>query len=221
MWRKPYREFKLLKLAPDLGRGEVITRQGKYQPLDIELEAISRETGLGWGIYLEDGLVFEIYEGNDHSVTGESPVIFSPDFENVMEEFFVESEIEKKNGIYGVKGATTAEVGYSFGADRFESYVIVPEDEEPEETAKRAIHEGVFALEAEVVDGAFVYRKDYDLGDIVTIQNKKWGIERNARITQVQEVYEPLNNQVYITFGESPPTIIDKVKSEIKRLGVR
>ena len=222
MWRKPYREFKLLSLAPDLGRGKVVTRQGKYQPLSEELESISRETGLGWGIRLGDGeLVFEVYEGNDRSITGDRPVIFSPDFDNVMGQSFVDSQFETKNVVYGGSGTEVIEAGYSFGAERFEGFVSVPDDEDAEKYTERALQETIFTLEAEAVGGAFIYRKDYDLGDIVTIQNKKWGIQRNARITQVQEVYEPLNMQVYVTFGESPPTLIDKVKSEIKRLGVR
>lgn len=222
MWRKPYREFKLLSLAPDLGRGKVVTRQGKYQPLSEELESISLEAGLGWGICLVDGgLVFEVYEGNDRSITGDHPVIFSPDFDNVMGQLFIDSQFETKNVVYGGSETEVIETGYSFGAERFEGFASVPGDEDAVKYTERVLQEAIFALEAEVVDGAFVYRKDYDLGDIVTIQNKKWGIERNARITQVQEVYEPLNNQAYITFGESPPTLIDKVKSEIKRLGVR
>jgi len=195
MWRKPYREFKLLSLAPDLGRGKVVTRQGKYQPLSEELESIS--------------------------LTGDRPVIFSPDFDNVMGQSFIDSQFETKNVVYGVSETEVIEVGYSFGAERFEGFVSVPDDEDAEKYTERALQETIFTLEAEAIGGAFIYRKDYDLGDIVTIQNKKWGIQRNARITQVQEVYEPLNMQVYVTFGESPPTLIDKVKSEIKRLGVR
>ena len=36
----------------------------------------------------------------------------------------------------------------------------------------------------------FSYKKDYDLGDIVTVRKKAWGIEMDKRITEIQEIYE-------------------------------
>lgn len=47
-------------------------------------------------------------------------------------------------------------------------------------------------LEGQILTNSpFKYEKDYDLGDIVTNQNKEWGIALDARITEVKEVYEP------------------------------
>ncbi|RFM19218.1 hypothetical protein C1147_12310 [Clostridium botulinum] len=34
------------------------------------------------------------------------------------------------------------------------------------------------------------YKVDYDLGDIVTIVDKKWGIRIDTRVTEIEEVYE-------------------------------
>lgn len=62
-----------------------------------------------------------------------------------------------------------------------------------------------------------VYQHDYDLGDIVTLQNKDWGITMDARITEVKEIYEPGNIKIDLTFDNSFPTLIDKIKREIKR----
>lgn len=61
------------------------------------------------------------------------------------------------------------------------------------------------------------YQKDYDLGDMVTLQNKDWGITMDARITEVKEIYEPGNIKIDLTFDNSFPTLIDKIKREIKR----
>ena len=47
-------------------------------------------------------------------------------------------------------------------------------------------------LESEILTyGSFEYEKDWDLGDIVTVQNNAWGIAMDARITEVTEIYEP------------------------------
>lgn len=61
------------------------------------------------------------------------------------------------------------------------------------------------------------YQKDYDLGDIGTLQQKDWGITMDARITEVKEIYEPGNIKIDLTFDNSFPTLIDKIKKELKR----
>lgn len=63
-----------------------------------------------------------------------------------------------------------------------------------------------------------VYQKDYDLGDMVTLQNKKWGVTMDARITEVKEIYEPGNIKIELTFDNSFPSLIDKIKKEIRRI---
>ncbi len=221
-WRKPFREFKNMVVASDQERGPSVTRQGKYQKLSDELESISRESGLGWGVRMEgQEIVFEVYESVDHSASsGEKPVIFSPSFDNVMEQTFTESDVDARTAIYATKGEETIEVGEAFGEARFEEHVKAGKEDVLEDVARRALREPAFTLEAEAIEGSFAYKKDWDLGDLVTIQNKRWGITRDTTITEVQEVYEANNLQTYVTFGEGEPTLIDKVKDEIKRLGV-
>lgn len=62
-----------------------------------------------------------------------------------------------------------------------------------------------------------VYQKDYDLGDMSTLQSKDWGITMDARITEVVEIYEPSNIKIDLTFDNSFPTLIDKIKKEIRK----
>lgn len=50
-------------------------------------------------------------------------------------------------------------------------------------------------------DGNFKYLMDYDLGDIVTIRRPEWGIERDERITEINEVYENGIFKIEPTFG--------------------
>lgn len=220
IWRKPFREFRNMVIAEDGGKGITITREGKYQQLSAELESISKQSGLGWGVRLDNRqLTFEVYEGNNHTITGDNPVIFSPEFDNVQDQHFTDSLIEYKNAVYVANETEVAEVGEATGAERFEHFVKAPDGVDLQEHGSLVLLDTlpVFTLEAEALGTSFVYKKDWDLGDMVTIRNRSWGIQGDTRITQVQEVYEPNNIQVYITFGESAPTIIDKVKHEIKR----
>lgn len=58
------------------------------------------------------------------------------------------------------------------------------------------------AFEGNVFFDNIVYRKDVNVGDIVTIENKKWGIYVNTRIIEVIEsVNEAGEYEVIPTFG--------------------
>jgi len=54
------------------------------------------------------------------------------------------------------------------------------------------------------------------LGDIVTIQDKKWGLRVDTRITEIQEVYEGGKVEINPTFGSNIPTITDKIKRMVR-----
>lgn len=58
-----------------------------------------------------------------------------------------------------------------------------------------------------------IYKEDYDLGDVVTIVNRRWGLRLNTRITAIKEVYEKGSMNLTITFGNDVPTLIDKIKT--------
>ena len=55
-----------------------------------------------------------------------------------------------------------------------------------------------------------------DLGDRVTCINKNWKIKINVRITEVSEVYQQGEESLEITFGESLPALIDKIRQIAK-----
>lgn len=67
------------------------------------------------------------------------------------------------------------------------------------------------------IRGNYVYKTDYDLGDIVTVVDKKWGVTVDTRITEIQEVYESNKVEINPTFGSNIPTIIDKLKQLERR----
>jgi len=60
------------------------------------------------------------------------------------------------------------------------------------------------------------YKTDFDLGDIVTCADEKWGVTLDTRITEISETYEESGMNIAITFGDELPTLIDKIK-QIKK----
>lgn len=56
------------------------------------------------------------------------------------------------------------------------------------------------------------YKEDYDIGTRVTMLNKDWNIKLDARITEIKETYQSGKKTIAATFGESLPTLIDKLR---------
>lgn len=75
----------------------------------------------------------------------------------------------------------------------------------------------VNSFDGELIENNYKYKEDFDLGSLVTIRNKKWGIEFKQRITKIIESYTIYGRNISVTFGEELPTINDKLKQQIKR----
>lgn len=56
------------------------------------------------------------------------------------------------------------------------------------------------------------YKEDFDLGDRVTCIEKPWSITINSRITEITQTFESGKTLIEATFGESAPTLLDKIK---------
>lgn len=224
----PGMEFPMLAIAENKNRGPAVKWQSRYQNLEEELESISRLTGLGWHIYPDLKMwIFDIYKGRKFSASQNinPPVIFSPEFDNVESQEFTDSLIGYGN--YAIvagqgEGAEREIVMLGSDATGLDKHVIFVDARDVDEAAdlpgrgeaKLAEHQRVISLQSEVLPkGPFAYQKDWDLGDVVTVQNKDWNLTMDTRITEVTEVYEPGGFRLQVTFGNSLPTLAQKLKS--------
>lgn len=57
--------------------------------------------------------------------------------------------------------------------------------------------------------GNFVYKQNYDLGDIVTVKKGTWGLTENLRITEIMEIYEHDIMSIVPTLGNPLPTTLN------------
>ena len=58
------------------------------------------------------------------------------------------------------------------------------------------------SFEAEVNPyGNLKYKTHYDLGDIITVASKRWGLQIDARITEITEVYDASGMRLELTLG--------------------
>lgn len=215
-------------VASNQNRGIKTVYQSRYKNLADELEKLSLASGLGWDITLDirnKKFVFDVYEGKDRTAEQNilPPAIFSIEYDNIAEQTLIDSKLNFANTAIVAGQGEGAErkiaiVGDAEGLDSFEVFVDARDIENEEELSARgeqklAEVQEVFTFDSRVsTDKNLIYEEDFELGDIVTIQNKKWNAAADRRITEVTEIYESDGFKLDIVFGESIPTIKDVIK---------
>lgn len=235
------RKIPLLELGTLKNYTETIQRQSSYKNLLEEIEDISIENELGIRTLFDiqnKKLIFDVYKG----IVRTNPITFSREFENILKQEYTDSVDNYRNvaliagegeGIARVK--TT--IGDATGLDREETFVDAKDlkktetvdDVEVTLTPTQYIevlkNRGNTKLSEMVKIQTFdskvntksnlVYKQDFDLGDIVTVNNRRWNVTISTRITEIQEVYEEDGFKIYVTFGDNIPTILDKIKQAV------
>ena len=214
--------------------------QKSYGNLLEELNILSETSNIGFHIVTDMGTgihYFEIYKGIDRSVNQNinSHVVFSRENDNLYEQEYTDNgNNHRTTAIVAGEGEgidrTITQVNNSYtGRDRKEIYVdardiqsevdevIIPESEYRDLLNQRGLeklaeHKEIQTFEGKVISNNYTYKEDYDLGDIVTVMDKKWNVVVNSRITEVNEIYENGNVSIVPTLGNKIPTIIDKLK---------
>lgn len=233
----PGMKFPFLVINDDQQRGEIIKWQSRYKNLADELEQISVLTGLGWHIYPDfnsRSWIFDIFNGRNFTA-GQNinpPVIFSPEFDNIKGQEYIDSLIN--HGNYAIvagqnEGADREVVLLGSDATGLDRHVIFVDARDVQDVddlpargeAKLAEHQRVVSFEAEVLtQGPFKYGLDWDVGDIVTVQNKDWNLTMDTRITDVTEIYEPGGFRLNVVFGNSLPTLVGLIKKQIRQINI-
>lgn len=259
----PDRKIDEVVLSTNQNRGITVSRQSRHKNLAEEIEEIATYSELGWQVYLDftsKKYVFDVSTGKDLTVNQNTnpPVIFSPDFESVKSQRFVDSDVNYKNvGYIGGQGEGTAreiiQIGNATGLDRIETFIDARDVEDTTSLQERGNQkmkefETERYLEAEImtpikrieyereytflsstqtsehtnrkfkINSSFVYEKDFNLGDVVTIQNRSWGVTMDARITGLKEIYEPSGFKLEATFGTEQPTFLTKVSQQYSQI---
>lgn len=226
-------QIPLVELGDIMGFEETVSFQATYKNLLTYEEKLAKSSGLGFRIrphFDSKKLVFEVYRGNSRTVSQgiNNRVIFSEAYNNLNNTIYRENEQLYKNVVYvGGEGEGNArvyvQVGETSGLDRRELFVDAKDirsDELTDEEYKEKLRQrGIEALEDNALSGSFEcdtgadinfkYKENYNLGDIVTVKKKAWGITQDLRITEIQEIYEYGGMRIVPTFGTPLPETID------------
>ena len=190
--------------------------------------------------------VFEVYQGLDRTIkqNANSKAIFSTEFENVTNQKYIDSDNNYRNMVLvagageGVHRKTLTLGTENKGLDRYELFVdardISDTKQQGEDEASIPIEEYNKLLEVrgkeklsectkvETFDctlinvNSLIYRVDFDLGDKVSIINKKWGLMLNERIVSITETYDEEGLNIDIEIGNNIPTLIEKIKRKMR-----
>lgn len=218
------RAFAGLTVAATQGRGTAMDYQATNANLLAEIESISMLSGLGVTIDTDgSGMIFKVLQGVDRTAEQNTNprAIFSTEFENVLaQEYDIDTGDSGTVAIVATdKDSIVETVGTATGRLRREIYVAASGLDKDEngnalnEAQKRALmqQQGKTALANAPISESFTaevnpygnlkYKTHYDLGDIITVSSKRWGVQVDARITEITEVYGADGETLELTLG--------------------
>lgn len=166
--------------------------------------------------------LFKLYKGNDLN-----NICFNYDT-NVLDMEYEESDISMKNLCYIKlnKNNDYHVIGDTVGLNRHEMIVEnKTSDEEEVKSFDEMAAEALFKNKTKenvkcdiAPDLFYVYKKDYKLGDVITILNKEWKLQKELRIEEIEETYDKNDYKLNIVLGEQIPLIFAKIKNKITNL---
>ncbi len=234
------RKVFLMALGEVKGYTQTSNLQTSYANLLDKVEDIANTAELGIRTLLDlenKKIVFDIYEGFDRAESNgvNAPAIFSREFENVLSQEYTDSNNNFRNlALVAGEGEGAARalevVGGGTDLDRYEVFIDARDLQKEEMTdleykakltergnEKLAEYVEVQSFDSKInLNSNLEYKVDFNLGDKVTCVSKAWGVTIDTRITEIEEVYESSGKQVNVVFGDSMPTLIDKLKEVIK-----
>ena len=205
--------------------------------LHAVLSEIAQMTGIGFRLRAapaENLLYFECFEGLDKSVgQSDNPrVIFSPDYDTIRGKAeYTEDDSVTCNVVAmrysGELGAVTVRynpdnvTGLELREKVFTTdQCAVGADGQldiraTENLLKYMARDHIHAVKREMnvsaaYSGTYVYKRDYDIGDIVTVQYNPYGITMRRRIHKITENYTDAGKQIIPLFGAVNPAGEDK-----------
>ena len=220
----------LVQLGALQGFPETVEFQATYKNVLTFEEKLCVTSGIGFRLrpdFVNRALIFEAYKGTDRTLSGAPQVIFSETYNNMTDEVYTYNDTLYKTKCYvGGEGEGSARtivvVGGGSGLDLREVFRNASQTSKEDLTEAEYLaalrKEGQDVLDEDVVaesftfkmaDDSYQYRKDFDVGDIIMVRRKAWGIETTLRVTEVEEVYENGGRELVLTVGNTIPETVD------------
>ena len=229
------RRFDALRLADDRRHGMQMNARSRFEGLDELFARLGEQAGMGYCVQAvaadkpADGYyLFDVIAGRDRTVGSGSPVVFSTDWESLSDAVYTDDPSGLKNAAYaggaGEDEKRFIQIVYPkdrvSGLERHETFLDCGNEEDADALKKEALHQlgdavHIKNLTGSVMDGGpFTYRQDWDLGDRVTVQSRRMGVECDMIITEVTENYEPGRAEISVGFDKRKKTLLDEIRKK-------
>lgn len=185
---------------------------------------VALQNNTGFKFKLENGAFkFELYKGKDRSYNqnANTYVVFSDEYDNLISSEYQHVTSLKRNCIVVAgegEGAARrrAVIGVNEeGLDRYELFVDAKDISSNSGEIDASEYEAALiakgnesivtitqAFTGQVdLERSYKYKRDFFVGDIVTIENKNWGIFINSRIIEIIESFDNSGYKITPTFG--------------------
>lgn len=228
------RRMPRIRMGELCGSEDYIEKQITYSNLQETLTDIAAAAGLGYRLrldLLEKVFYFEVIKGTDRTLGTIQPCIFNREFRNVYTQEYYEDDSNFKNvclvcGTGEDENRVTETVGNASGIDRYEmsySAAFLKDEGQTEEIYREQLRQkGNEKLKDYYLVESFTSKirqdkaKQCALGDLVTCNDRKWGIQIDTQIRMIEKHLSKDEQEVYFTFGNSQPMITDLIKAAIK-----
>lgn len=166
----------------------------------------------------------------------ESQAVFSKEYENLTEQVYTVSAADFANtALVGGEGEgaerTFVAITSGSGETRHEIFVDAKDlraEDFGVDYINTLIFRGQSKLNEQVIrysfdtsvnpHGSLTYKVDFDLGQVVKVISKAWGVSMTTRIAEVEETYDADGQSISVVFGKSELTIAQKIRSDMSEV---
>lgn len=223
-------EIPQINITTDEARGILLTLKTRYKQLDLELEKIGKISQLGHILkpnFSTKKWDFDILETTDKS----TDVFFSDKFGNLSKTKYVKDNFNSYNyAVIGGTGEGAARVIEETGTvlTGIEKKVMFVDARDLTTTddlvsrgeQKLSLLQPSESFDCMIQNRIFLYETDWDLGDIVKVQNSKIEKEATFQIENITEFYVANKDVQYnVTFGKRQQTAKEYI-DESNNIGI-
>ena len=160
----------------------------------------------------------------------QSQAVFAEEYENLTSQIFTQSVVDYSNvALIGGEGEGSGRIfettGSGAGVGRHEIFVDAKDlrsEDLSEDYTAALLFRGQSKLSERVMTQSFDaainphgnlrYKTDFDLGEVVKVISKRWGVMLDTRITEIEETYDVDGQSLNIVFGKGILTLPQKLK---------
>lgn len=232
------RAIPRLTIGANQARGVIDTFQVRYQYLSEVLAELGGPSAMGWQVlldYASGNYIFDVVLGRDFSV-GDTAVYVDIDFATALSQQWLISDLDRRTFAYvagqgeGVArtvlnrwSGVDSGVPAPTGLDRREVFIDARDLSEVAALkrrgdAKLAETQSADSFTATINQfGSFRYKTHWDLGDLVVVRNRAWGVQQAARIVTVKLVVTERSARqpaISVELGRPWPTLRERLAGD-------